>query len=173
MSLIKDMAQMNTRASLVDFMSLKTDEVLRKFVSEIGIIENVFLVKNIFIHFINHLVHLKICTQQFCKNAPVPRNRPPYIGSIEFTRYLFDELENSVISFKKFDDDPAMQKSFMKRSAFKECYDLQNVMLEFEKSTYQEFLANATMAVEAILQRNILLLKIQGAQQEGTYIFFI
>lgn len=47
MSLIKDMAQMNTRSSLVAFMSLKTDEVLRKFVSEIGIIENVFLVKNI------------------------------------------------------------------------------------------------------------------------------
>lgn len=46
MSLIKDMAHMNTRSSLVQFMSLKTDEVLRKFVSEIGTIENTFLVNN-------------------------------------------------------------------------------------------------------------------------------
>lgn len=46
MSLIKGMAHMNTRCSLVQFMSLKTDEVLRKFVSEVGIIENTFLVKN-------------------------------------------------------------------------------------------------------------------------------
>lgn len=45
MSLIKGMAHMNTRCSLVQFMSLKTDEVLRKFVSEVGIIENTFLVK--------------------------------------------------------------------------------------------------------------------------------
>lgn len=104
--------------------------------------------------------------QQFCKNSPTPRNRPPYIGSIEFIRYLFDELENSVISFKKFDDDPAMQSSAVKRSAFKECYDLQNVMLEFERTTYQEFLIKATKAVERILQRNILLLKIHGNKQE-------
>lgn len=105
--------------------------------------------------------------QQFCKNPPTPRNRPPYIGSIEFSRYLFDELENSVISFKKFDDDPAMQSSLVKRSAFKECYDLQNVMLEFERSSYQEFLTNATTAVDKILQRNILLVKIQGTKLES------
>lgn len=105
--------------------------------------------------------------QQFCKNPPIPRNRPPLIGSIEFTRYLFDELENSVISFKKFDDDPAMQCSVIKRSAFKECYHLQNVMLEFERTTYQEFLINATKAVEKILHRNILLLKIQGTKPES------
>lgn len=116
---------------------------------------------------ISKYVYLNIYTQQFCKNPPIPRNRPPFIGSIEFTRYLFDELENSVISFKKFDDDPAMQSSIIKRSAFKECYDLQNVMLEFDRTTYQEFMINATKAVEKILQRNILLLKIHGTKQEG------
>lgn len=46
MTLIKNMSQINTRPSLVDFMSEKTDEVLRKFVSEIGIIETIFLVQN-------------------------------------------------------------------------------------------------------------------------------
>lgn len=50
MTLIKDMANMNTRPSLVQFMSLKTDEVLRKFVTEIGTIENTFLVKPYFYH---------------------------------------------------------------------------------------------------------------------------
>lgn len=171
MSLIKDMVHMNTRCSLVQFMSLKTDEVLRKFVSEIGIIENIFLVK---ISFINARMSSQpnLSMQQFCKNPPVPRNRPPLIGSIEFTRYLFDELENSVISFKKFDDDPAMQTSVIKRSAFKECYHLQNIMLEFERTTYQEFLINATKAVEKILQRNILLLKFHGTKSGSKLIEF-
>lgn len=60
-----------------------------------------------------------------------------------------------------------MQNSAVKRSAFKECYDLQNVMLEFERNAYQEFLINATKAVEKILQRNILLLKIHGTMHES------
>lgn len=62
-----------------------------------------------------------------------------------------------------------MQFSAVKRSAFKECYDLQNVMLEFERSTYQNYLLNATDAVEKILQRNILILKIRGSKLEGGY----
>lgn len=58
MSLIKDMAHMNTRASLVQFMSLKTDEVLRRFVSEIGTIENTFLVKNFLFLSPKHYIQL-------------------------------------------------------------------------------------------------------------------
>ena len=44
---MKNMAQMNTRPALIVHMSSKTEEVIKKFVSDIGVIEHAFLVKTI------------------------------------------------------------------------------------------------------------------------------
>lgn len=126
-------------------MSKKHEYIMKGFISEIGVIEHDFL--------------------KFRKNPPLTRNEPPHIGAIRWQKLLIDHLKKSIVVFNELENDPAMQNSYLKRTAFSQYFSLANEMNEFEKQQYDNFLAKGSLIVNNILKRNILKLSICGQSQ--------
>lgn len=129
-------------------MSRKHENIIKGFISEIGVIEHEFL--------------------RFRRNPPLTRNQPPHIGAIRWQKLLIEHLKKSILVFEKLENDPAMQRSYLKRSAYAQYISLFAEMNEYEKQQYDNFLANGSLIVNNILKRNILKLSIYG-QSESKY----
>lgn len=143
LTLIKDMSAMNTRPALVEHMSHKHEYIMKRFISEIGVVEHEFL--------------------KYRKSPPLTRNQPLFIGAIYWQRHLFEHLKKSVLVFKRMENDPAMKASYLMRTAFSQYFSLANDMNEYEKQQLADFLAKGTFVVNNIIKRNILKLNICGS----------
>ncbi|XP_064550918.1 dynein axonemal heavy chain 10 [Drosophila montana] len=117
----------DTRKVLQEFVSTKHENLLRFFVSEINNVENVF---------VSHK-----------KTPPMAKLQPAKISAVCWARLLGRKLKNSVLAFKTVEDDPAMQNSFLKRSAFKQYFELMTVMYQFEKILFEKYMQNATFII--------------------------
>lgn len=134
---------MNTRPALVEHMSHKHEYIMKRFISEIGVVEHEFL--------------------KYRKSPPLTRNQPLFIGAIYWQRHLFEHLKKSVLVFKRMENDPAMKASYLMRTAFSQYFSLANDMNEYEKQQLADFLAKGTFVVNNIIKRNILKLNICGS----------
>lgn len=126
-------------------MSSKHEYIMKGFISEIGVVEHEFL--------------------KYRNNPPLTRNMPLHIGAILWQRLLINHLKKSIVVFKKLENDPAMQRSNLKRTAFSQYFSLAKNMDDYEKQKYDDFLAKGTFVVNSILKRNILKLSICGETQ--------
>lgn len=90
----------------------------------------------------------------------MPKLQPAKISAICWARLLGRKLKNSVLAFKTVEDDPAMKNSFLKRSAFKQYFELMTVMFQFEKILFEKFIQNSTFIVNHTNRSNILSIEI-------------
>lgn len=139
-------SEIKTRQSLVDHLSNKHEDIMKKFITEIGMVEHEFLKNR--------------------KNPPITRNRPPHIGAIRWQQLLFSHLKKSIMVFRKVENSPALQNSYLKRTAFSQYFSLASEMNTFEKQKYSDFLTNGTFVVNSILKRNLLRLNVCGAPKD-------
>lgn len=139
-------SEVKTRQSLIDHLSHKHEDIIKKLITEIGTLEHEFLKNR--------------------KNPPLTRNQPSYIGAIKWQRLLFEHLKKSVMAFKKVENSPALQGSYLKRTAFSQYFMLANDMNEYEKQQFEDFLAKGIFVVNNILKRNILKLNVCGASPD-------
>ncbi|KAH8417458.1 hypothetical protein KR222_000260 [Zaprionus bogoriensis] len=130
----------DTRQSLQEFVSTKHENLLRFFISEINNVEAVFTTNK--------------------KTPPMPKLQPAKISAICWSRLLGKKLKNSVMAFKSLEDDPAMMNSFLKRSAFKQYFELMTVLFQFEKMLFERYMQNATFMVNHTNRSNILQIQI-------------
>ncbi|EDV92648.1 GH18884 [Drosophila grimshawi] len=130
----------DTRKVLQEFVSTKHENLLRFFVSEINNVEAVFT--------------------RYKKTPPMPRLQPAKISAVCWARLLGRKLKNSVLAFKTVEEDPAMVNSFLKRSAFKQYFELMTVMYQFEKVLFEKYMQNATFIVNHTNRSSILRIQI-------------
>lgn len=90
----------------------------------------------------------------------MPRLQPAKISAINWARLLGRKLKNSVMAFKILEDDPALKNSFLKRSAFKQYFELMTMLYQFEKMLFERFMQNATFIVNHTNRSNILQIQI-------------
>lgn len=88
------------------------------------------------------------------------KHQPAKISAIFWARLLGKKLKNSVLAFKKVEDEPAIKNSFLKRSSFKQYFELMTVMFQFEKVLFENFIQNATFLVNHTNRSNILTVRI-------------
>lgn len=121
-------------------MSTKHEYIMKKFISEIGVIEHEFL--------------------KYRKSPPLTCNQPEHIGAILWQRLLFDNLKTTVLAFKQLEDDPALKNSYLKRTAFSQYFTLAHEMKDFEKKHFQDFLDNGVKVVNGVLTEHLLKLSV-------------
>lgn len=90
----------------------------------------------------------------------MPKLQPAKISAICWARLLGRRLKNSVLAFKTVEDDPAMQNSFLKRSAFKQYFELMTTMFQFEKVLFEKYMQNSTFMINHTNRSNILSIQI-------------
>ncbi|KAL7729890.1 hypothetical protein ACLKA6_014739 [Drosophila palustris] len=130
----------DTRKSLQEFVSTKHENLLRFFISEINNVEAVFTSNK--------------------KTPPMPKLQPAKISAVCWVRSLGKKLKNSVMAFKSLENDPAMANSFLKRSAFKQYFELMTVLFQFEKMLFEKYMQNATFIINHTNRSNILNIQI-------------
>ncbi|XP_030371764.1 dynein heavy chain 10, axonemal [Scaptodrosophila lebanonensis] len=140
LQLVTNANMIDTRSALKEFISTKHENLLRYFVTEINTVEYVFT---------NHK-----------KTPPMSKHQPAKIGAVCWARLLGRKLKNSVLAFKQVDDDPALKHSFLKRSAFKQYFELMTKMFQFEKGLFEKYLQTATFLINHSNRSNILSLHI-------------
>lgn len=86
--------------------------------------------------------------------------QPAKISAVCWARLLGRKLKNSVLAFKTVEDDPAMQNSFLKRSAFKQYFELMTVMYQFEKILFEKYMQNSTFIINHTNRSYILNIQI-------------
>ncbi|XP_017847923.1 dynein heavy chain 10, axonemal [Drosophila busckii] len=143
LKLVINASQIDTRKMLQDFVSTKHENLLRFFVTEINNVEAVFT--------------------RFKKTPPMPKLQPAKISAVCWARLLGRKLKNSVMAFKKVEDDPALKNSFLKRSAFKQYFELMTVFFQFEKILFEKYMQNSTFIVNHTNRANILSIEICDA----------
>lgn len=57
-------------------------------------------------------------------------------------------------------DEPNLKNSYVKRSAFKQYFELVNKMYLFEKEMFDRYSAKGTYMVNAVFRQNILCIRI-------------
>jgi len=72
----------------------------------------------------------------------MPKLQPAKISAVCWVRSLGKKLKNSVLAFKSLENDPAMANSFLKRSAFKQYFELMTVLFQFEKMLFERYMQN-------------------------------
>lgn len=142
---------MDTRATLVEHMSTKHEYIMKKFISEIGVIEHEFL--------------------KYRKSPPLTRNQHEHIGAILWQRLLFDHLKSTVLAFKELEDEPELKNSYLKRTAFSQYFTLAHEMTDFEKKHFQNYLDEGVGVVNGVMNRHLLKLSV-CSKHRGKYIFF-
>ncbi|KAH8358423.1 hypothetical protein KR093_000053 [Drosophila rubida] len=130
----------DTRKVLQEFVSTKHENLLRFFISEINNVEAVFTSNK--------------------KTPPMPKLQPAKISAVCWVRSLGRKLKNSVMAFKSLENDPAMANSFLKRSAFKQYFELMTVLFQFEKMLFEKYMQNATFTINHTNRSNILNIQI-------------
>lgn len=133
---------MDIRPALVEHLSLKHENIMKKFISEIGVIEHEFL--------------------KYRKSPPLTCNQHEHIGAILWQRLLFDHLKSTVLAFKELEDEPSLKNSYLKRTAFSQYFTLAHEMMDFEKKHFQDFLDDGVKVVNGILNQNLLKLSVCG-----------
>ncbi|KAH8257767.1 hypothetical protein KR038_000855 [Drosophila bunnanda] len=136
LDLVMNAMNIDTRAALQEFVSTKHENLLRFFVTEINAVDRVF-------------TKLK-------KNPPMAKHQPAKISAIFWTRLLGKKLKTSVLAFKRVEDEPAIANSFLKRTSFKQYFELMTTMFQFEKILFENFIQNATYLVNTTNRSNIL-----------------
>lgn len=146
LGLIKSLGTLQTRPSLAAHMSTKHEYIMKKFISEIGVIEHEFL--------------------KYRKTPPRTRNQPEYIGAVLWQRLLFAHLKKSVMEIKSVEDDPALQNSYLKRTAFSQYFTLVHEMTDFERTQFQDYIANGIFIVNTVLNGHIVKLSMCEAPHD-------
>lgn len=139
-ALLHNANTIDTRPELKEFVCTKHENLLRFFITEIGNIEAVFTANK--------------------KTPPMPRLQPAKISAINWARLLGRKLKNAVMAFKILEDDPALKNSFLKRSAFKQYFEVMTRLYQFEKMLFERFMQNATFIVNHTNRSNILQIQI-------------
>uniref|UniRef100_A0A336KIK9 CSON011062 protein n=1 Tax=Culicoides sonorensis TaxID=179676 RepID=A0A336KIK9_CULSO len=127
---------------LAQYLSTKHESIMKQFVSEVGTVEHEFMKSK--------------------NNPPLLRNQPPHIGSILWERFLYEHLKKSVIAFRRIETsgtDPALEKSYLKRTAFSQYFSLVQDMRDYEKEHFDKFSTKATFIINSVMKRNILQLE--------------
>ncbi|KAH8382819.1 hypothetical protein KR009_005420 [Drosophila setifemur] len=145
--LVMNAMNIDTRQTLQEFICTKHDNLLRFFVTEINAVERVF-------------TKLKRC-------PPMAKHQPAKISAITWARLLCKKLKTSVMAFKRVEDEPAIKNSFLKRTSFKQYFELMTVMFQFEKVLFDNFIQNATFLVNHTNRSNILSITICKASTMG------
>ncbi|KAG5670791.1 hypothetical protein PVAND_001030 [Polypedilum vanderplanki] len=148
LELISYMGEVETREKLLNHLMSKRESVMKKFVTEVGIVEHEFL--------------------KFRKNPPLQRNQNKYSGAVFWERLLMEKLKKSVIAFRSMEqtDDDNDECNFLKRSAFNQYFAIAQEMAAFEKDLFARFLHEGTFVVNNVLKRNILKLKFMTLPEE-------
>ncbi|XP_017478046.1 PREDICTED: dynein heavy chain 10, axonemal [Rhagoletis zephyria] len=155
LELIKTINEIDTRKELAEFISTKHENILRFFQTEINSVEFTYTKNR--------------------KNPPIGKHQPFRIGCIQWARLLTNKLKVSVLAFKRMADEPNLKNSYVKRSAFKQYFELVNKMYLFEKDMFDKYTAKGTYMVNAVFRKNILciriknpkLLLVRAEQQDG------
>jgi len=98
--------------------------------------------------------------QKLKKSPPMAKHQPAKISAIFWARLLGKKLKTSVLAFKRVEDEPAIKNSFLKRSSFKQYFELMTVMFQFEKVLFENFIQNATYLVNTTNRSNVLRIRI-------------
>ncbi|XP_011184312.3 dynein axonemal heavy chain 10 [Zeugodacus cucurbitae] len=140
LELIKTIKEIDTRDELAEFISTKHENILRFFQTEINSVEFTYAKNR--------------------KNPPIGKHQPFRIGCIQWARLLTNKLKVSVLAFKRMADEPNLKNSYVKRSAFKQYFELVNKMYLFEKEMFDRYSAKGTYMVNAVFRQNILCIRI-------------
>ncbi|SPP80284.1 dynein heavy chain 10, axonemal [Drosophila guanche] len=140
LQLVTNAMNIDTRKSLQEFVATKHENLLRYFVTEINTVERVFMKNK--------------------KFPPMSKHQPAKISAISWARLLGRKLKNSVLAFKRVEDDPALKNSFLKRSSFKQYFELMTTMYQFEKVLFESFVQSATYLVNHTNRSHILAIRI-------------
>lgn len=146
LGLIRSLGTLETRPSLAAHMSTKHEYIMKKFISEIGVIEHEFL--------------------KYRKNPPRTRNQPECIGAVLWQRLLFQHLKKSVMEIKSVEDDPALANSYLKRTAFSQYFALVHEMTDYEKTQFRDYTANGIFVVNTVLHGHIVKLAMCDAPMD-------
>ncbi|KAH8295402.1 hypothetical protein KR018_010894 [Drosophila ironensis] len=140
LELVSNAMNIDTREVLQEFMATKHENLLRFFVSEINVVDRVF--------------------SKLRKSPPMAKHQPAKISAIFWARLLGKKLKTSVLAFKRVEDEPAIKNSFLKRTSFKQYFELMTVMFQFEKVLFENFIQNATFLVNHTNRSNILSIRL-------------
>ncbi|XP_055846772.1 dynein axonemal heavy chain 10 isoform X2 [Episyrphus balteatus] len=140
LALITDIYDIDTREKLVEYISEKHENILRFFVTEINTIEYEFTNNK--------------------KKPPLGKHQPASIATIRWIRLLSNKLKKSVIAFKELENSPHLKNSYLKRSTFKQYYELVNQMFLYEQDIFDKFTKQSTYNVNAVMRNNILSIEI-------------
>ncbi|XP_055696351.1 dynein axonemal heavy chain 10 [Lutzomyia longipalpis] len=145
LELIADLPVINTRQIFTEHMQRKYESVLKKFLTEITLVENEFM-KNI-------------------TSPPLLREQPHCAGTIIWERLLYQHLRKSVVAFQLIEGDPKVAKTYLSQIAMTQYFDLTQKMLNYEKEFFKEFEHRAIYTVNRVLQGNILRLEFIDSSQ--------
>ncbi|XP_055909296.1 LOW QUALITY PROTEIN: dynein axonemal heavy chain 10 [Eupeodes corollae] len=144
LALINDIHEINTREILTEYISEKHENILRFFLTEINTIQNEFTRNK--------------------KKPPLGKYQPASIATIRWARLLNIKLKISILAFKEIENAPILKNSYLKRSTFKQYYELVNQMFLFEQDIYDTYTQKTTYNVNSVMRNNILLIEIFNAE---------
>ncbi|GAB0094127.1 Dynein heavy chain [Sergentomyia squamirostris] len=147
LELIADLPVIHTRRIFIEHMQKKYESVLKKFLTEITLVENEF-VKNI-------------------TNPPLLREQPHCAGTIIWERLLYQHLRKSVVAFQLIESDPTVTKTYLSQIAMTQYFELAQKMQNYEKDFFSQFEQRAIYTVNRILQGNILRLEFIDSSHFG------